>query len=143
MLNSNEKVFFWTTIMRDHSEFFLLTFSSKEVEYIEKVKEYKKIFIQLGNELKKDSTLSDSIIEHIYNTVVDFIGFKQEVLGKLILCDIELNMPPTFVNHMINEAMEFLRTLKNVKIKTFINPIEENIMIHKLWLPDLQVMLLQ
>ncbi len=137
MLNSNEQIYFWSTIMRDHSEFFLLSLSSKETEFIKICKVYKNIFTNIACEAENQNfVISDEFLENIYSTTVNFVGLKQEILRKLMLCDININLNPTFINHMINEAIEFLKSLQTIKSKIFINPIEENINIHKVWLPD-------
>jgi hypothetical protein len=45
-------------------------------------------------------------------------------------------LPPTFINHMINEALEFYQDLDKIKHRSNINLVEENILLHKIWLPD-------
>lgn len=136
-MKSNEKIYFWSTIMRDHAEFMLLTLSSRETEFVERAKIFKNIFIEIGNEVTKlNDNISDSFINSIFTTVTDFINYKLEIIRRLLLCDIEINLPPTFINHMVNEAMEFIRTLQDIKTKVFNNPIAETIMLHKIWLPD-------
>ena len=46
------------------------------------------------------------------------------------------SLPPTFYNHMINEAMFFYKTLKSLQTNAMLNPLLENINLHIIWLPD-------
>jgi hypothetical protein len=133
MLGPKEKIDFWLNIMIDHCTFFLLTLSSKEMNYINDVKQFQKIFINLD---QKDKDITMPFIDEISNQVNKFIEFKKVVLKQLISNNIELNLPPTFVNHMINEAVEFYNELQKIKLNIKENPIAENLSAHKLWLPD-------
>ena len=67
----------------------------------------------------------------IINLILDVITLKEELLSfKLIPDKIKLNLPPTFINHMINEAEEFLRTAER-KPHTI-----KDMKFHKLWSVD-------
>ncbi len=141
MLNPTEELSFWSGIMEDHAEFFLLTLSYREGELIKKAEHYKTQFAQYEMESKDISTKSNSnfspnFITNVMATLLDFINFKRQLLRKLLQCQIEINLPPTFVNHQINEAMEFYRSLCMILSNEKVNPVSENILLHKIWLPD-------
>jgi sugar-specific transcriptional regulator TrmB len=140
-MNDIEKLYFWSTIMHDHCEFFLLSLSSREKEFIEHTENYKNIFTQLENELKglssKQTSIPDkSLVDNIKSILEQFITFNKQLLRELMLCNIEINLPPTFVNHMINEEQEFERELLIIQNNESINSMNEILIMHNLWLPD-------
>lgn len=61
--------------------------------------------------------------------------FKLHLLKRLLTDQIAFHLPPTFINHMVNEIDEYLRILKcfiNKKIPSPCHPLHH----HLLWLPD-------
>jgi len=141
MLNPTEELSFWLGIMKDHAEFFLLTLSYREDELIKKAVYYKEQFAQYEMapkdvSIKDNNSLSPNFNANVMATLLDFINFKRHLLRKLLKCQIEMNLPPTFVNHQINEAMEFYRSLCMIMSNEKVNPTSENILLHKIWLPD-------
>lgn len=134
MINQSEIITFWTGIMRDHGTFFLMNLSSKEIEFIEGARYYKEQFTKIHNESKNQ--LNKEFINELKSLLMDFINFKCVMLNKLLTCDIELGLPPTFINHTINEALEFLEDINKIQNPVTLNPVLENINLHKIWLPD-------
>ncbi len=140
MLSPVERIHFWLCIMRDHTEFYLLSLSHRETESIRNVYCFQNTFIGLINEAETVATgysadMVCNLVNKVTPVLINFINFKKQTLWKLLKCCIELNLPPTFVNHMINEAMEFYRELCSINSKP-LSPTAENILFHKLWLPD-------
>ena len=142
MLSPAEVVFFWSGIMRDHAEFQLTTLSSREPEFIRNAQYYKDAFMSLRNEAKQLMDATDpgtggiALVNKTVPVLLNFINFKRILVRKLLQCDIEIGLTPTFINHMINEAMEFYRDLCMLQSKTPVSPTAENILLHKIWLPD-------
>lgn len=141
MLNPTEELSFWLGIMEDHAEIFLLTLSYREDELIKKAAHYKEQFSQYEIQSKDitakgNSSFSPNFITNVMAILLDFISFKRQLLRKLLKCQIEINLPPTFVNHQINEAMEFYRSLCIIMSNEKVNPVSESILLHKIWLPD-------
>lgn len=141
MLSPAYKINFWSGIMRDHAEFFLISLSHRESEFINTAQFFKNAFINIGDEsiALKDAQSSvpiAALINKVMPLLLNFINFKRIATRKLLQCDIELSLPPTFINHMINEAMEFYRDLCAMKTGKAMNPTAENILLHKIWLPD-------
>jgi hypothetical protein len=140
-MNPNDRIYFWTTIMRDHAEFFLFSLSSREKEYINKAEYFKNIFINMENNAKRKQSSnyirpSIDYLNNIELTLEQFLEFKLDILRQLLLVNIELNLPPTFVNHMINELMRFYNELEDIKENKEIETVKEIMKLHKLWLPD-------
>jgi hypothetical protein len=141
MTNIIARISFWVTVMRDHTDFFLRGLSGKEEELIKNTEYFKDSWNSIENELSKimDKTiqsLSPTLINNIYSTLVDFINFKEYLLKQSLICKIEINIPPTFLNHTINEANEFYRELDILHTNTRLNATEENTHLHKIWLLD-------
>ncbi|KNF08974.1 hypothetical protein CLPU_4c00200 [Gottschalkia purinilytica] len=141
MLSPSTRIYFWSGIMRDHAEFFLTSLSSRETEFINAAHFYKTAFINIRKEAKMlrnkcDSIATKALVNKVISLLSDFINFKRLATRELLQCNIELGLPPTFVNHMINEAMEFYRELNIMKLGKSMNSVEENILLHKIWLPD-------
>lgn len=132
---------FWTRILRDHGEFQYTSLAPKESDAIEASKSFMELFEQLHKEVKalnvgiQPQAVLD-LISRNKVAVMQFVEFKKMMMKDLLKCDIELAMEPTFLNHMINEAMEYYRIL-NIADKTVpFNQALENIRLHKVWLPD-------
>jgi hypothetical protein len=141
MLSPVEELRFWTAIMRDHGEFMLISLSSREQEAVRTAYYFRNSFAVLHEEVKRymdkpDATEVANIINNSIALLTNFINFKRLILRRLLECKIEIGLPPTFVNHMINEAMEFYRTLGMMQTGVSLNPVKENIELHRIWLPD-------
>lgn len=141
MLSSMEEIRFWTGIMRDHGEFILNSLSYNEQETIQTAKFYKESFSRLHERSKEllgtnDTNAIRSFAYECANLLSCFINFKRILLGKLLQCKLHSNLPPTSLNLMINEAMEFYKTLVNIQCNITVNPLCENLNLHRIWLPD-------
>ncbi len=135
--NMSDILSFWLEIMENHAEFILAGLSSKEKDIIENAKFFKESFLRL---MKNAENLNEQNYGSIFNEAMElmkkFINFKRLIMKKLLECNIELSLPPTFINHMINEAMEFLRDSQIALANEKIDPVLANIELHKIWLPD-------
>ncbi len=141
MLSFSERIHFWSGIMRDHCEFFLISLSHRETELINIALFYKNAFINILYESKALSEVQSPIettdlTNKVLPLLLNFINFKRLALRRLLKCDIELNLTPSFINHMINEAMEFYRDICTINTSIPVDPTVQNIMLHKIWLPD-------
>jgi hypothetical protein len=135
MLNPRDELVFWNGIMSNHGEFMLTALSSREPQFIAGAQFFKNLFASLENESMNDS-ISPTLINMCMQAVLNFISFKRFMLKKSLECKIELNLPPTFVNHMINEALNYYKTLVDIQQNILKNKTLETINLHNLWLPD-------
>ncbi|MFZ5817972.1 MAG: DUF2935 domain-containing protein [Bacillota bacterium] len=62
--------------------------------------------------------------------------FKEELLQQKLACTITLNLAPTLLQHMINEAEEGYRALSGAREAANLPPALEALHHHLLWLPD-------
>lgn len=136
-----KEIEFWTRIMRDHALFQYTALSPRETETIDKTQHFYGLFDGLHqNASELPPELNPEVIPNLLaenkTAVVQFTQFKKTLLEKLMSRRIELAMTPTFLNHMINEAMEYYRFLCIADESLRVNKVLENIRLHKVWLPD-------
>ncbi len=141
MLSTASEIYFWSGIMRDHAEMFLTSLSSREQSFIREASCFKNAFSALRDDAKRlhesHNPCTDlSLVNRAFTLLCSFINYKRLAVRKLLKCEIELGLAPTFINHMINEAMEFNRVLNILQANVPINPVMKNIHLHKIWLPD-------
>lgn len=141
MLSPIEEIRFWTGILRDHGEFILTSLSYNEQEAMNYARFYRDSFASLHERIKAPSAASNpntlnEILAECINTLSGFINFKKVLLRNLLECQLNTSLTPTFYNHMINEAMEFYKYLFQLQNSIPINPVVENICLHKTWLAD-------
>lgn len=141
MLTPFEELRFWTAIMRDHGEFIFSSLSDNEQEAIRFALFYRETFSRLHEQVKESAVKNDinalnSIMNECMNMLLSFINFKKLLLRRVMECQLSTSLPPTFYNHMINEAMEFYKALTRIQCNFAVNPLLENLNLHKIWLPD-------
>lgn len=141
MLTPAERIHFWTDIMRDHAEFILMALSSREKELIRTAQSFKDTFTVLHDEAKglenaKNPDAEVELAKKAEVVLTKYIEFKKLLLKLLLQCSVELNLPPTFVNHMINEANEFMRDLNQILCMAVMDKTKDTLMLHRIWLPD-------
>ena len=127
---------FWLQILGDHSRFIFHALSPKETAYINKSKEFIKLFDTLLE--KSHTTLSTHDLSMLnndaYKAAMELREFKLMLLAKSIADKIDVSLPPTFFNHMVNELDDYLFILNSL-IKNKIRK-ETDIHLHLLWLSD-------
>jgi hypothetical protein len=139
--NSTEKSIlfqhrFWLQILGDHSRFILNALSSKEKAHIDKANYFITVFDKLLGEAREnlDKENITTLSEEILIQVKRLRKFKLDLLKEHIIGKIEITLPPTFINHMVNELEEYLKILihflSNEPLKN--DPIHQ----HLLWLLD-------
>jgi hypothetical protein len=141
MFNIKKEIEFWTRIMRDHGEFQYTSLAPNEYNYIKRARYFMDVFENLHEEARNlpDDISNKDALSLIPKNIValqQFVDFKREMLTMLVKCNIGLGLTPTFLNHMINEAMEYYRVLCIIQGTIPYNAALENIRLHKVWLPD-------
>lgn len=127
---------FWLQILGDHGRFIYDALSPDERDKIGLAY----YFIQVFDELLGQSRLqlNEDQIYRLTRQAQDFAeeirGFKLELLREHLAGRIKIGLPPTFLNHMVNEVEEYLRVIQDLlEMKT---PAGHPLHFHKLWLPD-------
>jgi hypothetical protein len=127
---------FWLQTLGDHSRFLHDSFSPSETENITKAKSFVDKFDTLLYQSRK--SLSVIEIENLtrlaYEATLELRKFKLEIITKLIAAKVKISMPPTFINHMVNELEEYLFILSQV----IQNKPKKSCALHyhRLWLSD-------
>nr|WP_205603803.1 DUF2935 domain-containing protein [Bacillus mesophilus] len=128
---------FWLQVLGDHGRFIRDSLSPSETRHIETAKD----FIQLFDQLLADSRKahSEAVLRELSvlaeNAGKELREFKLLLLEKLLMKEVSISLPPSFLNHMVNELEEFLRVLTyltNQQIPDPVHPLHHDL----LWLLD-------
>ncbi|EPY6472656.1 DUF2935 domain-containing protein [Clostridium sporogenes] len=127
---------FWLQILGDHSRFLLNSLSPKERSFIVQANRFKNLFDSL---LKKSKQLLSeeelfTLNNHAYDAAMKIREFKLDIIDRQITDKITISLPPTFINHMVNEVDEYIFILTKL-MKGNVSNIGA-IHLHLLWLPD-------
>lgn len=127
---------FWLQILGDHSRFIFNSLPSRETYFLKQASSFINLFDNLLQESRKP--ISDEKLYELnykaYSAAMEIRDLKLTILSKQIEEKIYINLPPTFINHMINELDEYIFILNDlVKAKI---PFARDIHLHLLWLPD-------
>ena len=100
---------FWTDILADHAEFLINAFSPCEEANIREAANFHSVFER--HHKAAQTAIDSTILNTLKNDVTKFIEFKQNIIAELMKCNIIINFTPGLINHMVNEAYEFLSLL--------------------------------
>ena len=127
---------FWLQILGDHGRFIHDSLSPDEKEKVEMADHFIQIFDELLEQSRKD--LSEEQIYELTKLALaysdEFRKFKLELIRNHLADNIKIGLPPTFINHMVNEIEEYLRILQILLDGKL--PEIHTLHLHKLWLPD-------
>ncbi|KMT20781.1 DUF2935 domain-containing protein [Clostridium cylindrosporum] len=127
---------FWLQILGDHSRFILNALSPKETTNIQKANEFINLFDNLLQKSRKQLSLEEvtDLNHEAYDAAMKLREFKLSILTKQISGKINFDLPPTFVNHMLNELDSYICILKGLMAgKT---SLQRDMQLHLLWLLD-------
>ena len=116
---------FWTDILSEHAMFQMNAFSSKEEMYILEAKRFHKLFKGYNEAIASKKAIDMAVIE---GDVSKFIDFKKKIIFELLRHNLLISFCPSFINHMINEANEFMNILHGKE--------QEMSLYIKIWLAD-------
>lgn len=114
--NIMEENRFWLQILGDHSRFILSSLSPGETEEIEKARAFIQVFDELLAKSRQRLSGEDlaALNKQAFEAAQDIRSFKLHLLNRHLTQKIELDLPPEFINHMINELDEYLYILDAV-----------------------------
>lgn len=134
--DTRSELLFWLGIMRDHTMFQMNALASSEKQSITAAQFYHSFFQRMHRRAER-GTDSPAMRNEIMQGLTGFIQFKTDLLRELMTCDLVMNMTPSFINHMINEAMEFETYLTRQTLAS--EPFEYTLLLtdqHRIWLID-------
>lgn len=135
----NEVLFehrFWLQILGDHSRFILENLAPKEQQEIKLANRFILRFDSLLEQAR--SQLEEGTVQltrEVYETVLELREFKLHLIRRHLQGRISIALPPTFVNHMVNELEEYWRILQSVLSSGRV-PVYHPVHHHLLWLSD-------
>jgi hypothetical protein len=139
IINTEDILFehqFWLQILGDHARFIHDSLSPDEEEKIARSSYFIQTFDKLLAQARKP--LSNAHVSELTKIALakaqEFRGFKLELIKEHIAGTIKISLPPTFINHMVNEIEEYLRIMLNILEGQ--SPDASPLHYHNLWLPD-------
>lgn len=135
MIDIKKEMLFWNGIMRDHGMFQVASLNCKEKEMVNVATKFQISFATLHDQVLAGADPKAKIKE-TKELINEFVQFKKNMLSKLLTCNIDLVMTPTFLNDMINEALEYYLVLCLAEENIKFNINLETIRLHKIWLFD-------
>ncbi|KOP79493.1 hypothetical protein AMS59_07010 [Lysinibacillus sp. FJAT-14745] len=127
---------FWLRILKDHSQFIHDSLYPSEIEDIKRASSFILQFSQLlayVHSIDANNAVSFSLT--VDDAVEQLKQFKFYILRKQLTGNINIHLPPTFFNHMVNELEEYQNVLSYLK-KGEVPPIFHELHHHLLWLLD-------
>lgn len=126
----------WLQILGDHARFIYTALSPKETFFIRQANQFIIVFDNLLDYSRKrisDEDISKLNVE-AYSATMNFRDLKLTIIHKMIMDKLDIQLPPTFVNHMVNEIEEYLSILNDFLKGNL--PDNRDIDLHLLWLLD-------
>lgn len=125
---------FWLQILGDHARFLLNALSPVETKDAEQARYWKKAFDDLLAAARTGHRLID-LNQQAYQAVCQLRAFKLSILERQITGRIAIGLPPTFLNHMVNELDEYLYILIALQAGKPV-PVFEPLHYDLIWLSD-------
>lgn len=127
---------FWLQVLGDHSRFILNALAPSELEHIQQAQYFIKTFddlLQRSREQLREEDVND-LSQKAYLQAQALRQFKLLLLKLHLIGNIKIELPPTFLNHMLNELEEYIRVLHCYLVKQVpsFHPVHQ----HLLWLLD-------
>jgi hypothetical protein len=128
---------FWLQILGDHARFIRDALSPTESLEVEQAEAFVKRYDNLLQRAREPLTSSELI--HLSQTADKYTSrlreFKLHLLRRHLTSDIRIQLPPTFINHMVNELEEYQRILCAL-VAGDIPPPAHPVHHHVVWLAD-------
>lgn len=125
---------FWLQVLGDHARFLLDSFVVTQKKDIEKAKQFQQIFDTLLRKAREQTDLVSLTLE-AEEYALELREFKLSIIRRQVVGKIKIHLPPTFINHMVNELEEYLLVLTYLKKKEK-PPIFHELHHHLVWLLD-------
>ncbi len=117
---------FWLQILGDHVRFIEMSLAVKEIEMLKR----SLILKEDLDELLMEARARNVTVSNILPVVEALKEFKLDILNQQISGQIEISLPPTFLNHSLNELEKYEKILLDPEAKPHI--LED----HYLWQAD-------
>lgn len=127
---------FWLQVLGDHSRFILNALSPKETVSINKANKFIILFDNLLERSRNTLSMEElaKLNYEAYDAAMKIREFKLYLLTRSITGKIDISLPPTFFNHMLNELDDYIFILKALIEGETV--VQRDLHLHLLWLPD-------
>lgn len=128
---------FWLQIMGDHSRFIHDSLAPSEKEYVEIANSFKKRFdkLLLNSKQPVDQQSLLILLQEAEALCGEIRDFKLILIKEHLVGEIKISLPPTFINHMVNEVEEAIRIFSCLA-KGQMPPVVHSLHHDLLWLLD-------
>ncbi|SNW62641.1 Protein of unknown function DUF2935 [Orpheovirus IHUMI-LCC2] len=131
---------FWLQILGDHMRFIIGTTSSEEADIVQRAT----LLRDEADSLLETARSGVDVTEDAIPTINKIRELKLDIIRAHLTTGIKIGLPPTFVNHMINELDEYMNILRRYtgqQVVTDVEPlisVESNHLLHHhhLWNAD-------
>jgi hypothetical protein len=127
---------FWMQVFGDHARFFLDSLAPKEIEDVKMATYFKTEYDKWYEESKKLN--ENNVKNQLEQTKIltnQLREFKLSIIRRQLAGEITINLPPTFINHMVNELEEYLNIHQYLE-EGESSPIFHELHLHLVWLLD-------
>ncbi|GIP33803.1 DUF2935 domain-containing protein [Paenibacillus sp. J2TS4] len=128
---------FWLQVLGDHARFIYDSLTAEESKERGAAQYFIRTFDDLLNQARSNLDVNGvlRLNQTAYWRAREIRSYKLHLLERLLMHNIKFHLPPTFVNHMVNEVEEYLRIMQSIltygKIPEF-----HAVHLHQLWLLD-------
>jgi hypothetical protein len=128
---------FWLQVLGDHARFICNALAPSEQLEIKSAECFIHAFDGLLENARRNLSKIEimTLNEMAYQKAVELRSFKLHLLERHLTEKIGLNLPPTFINHMVNEVEEALQVIGYL-VRGDIPPLPNPLHLHLLWLQD-------
>lgn len=131
--NARDEHLFWLQILGDHARFIHEALAPVQKKEIEEASRFIEVFDALHGQA--GSADPRQLAVRAEAEVLRLRNFKLDLLREHLVGKIKIHLPPTFINHMVNELDEYVRILKHVKVGQ-VPPVYHEVHHHLVWLLD-------
>ncbi|MCL6515691.1 DUF2935 domain-containing protein [Alicyclobacillus sp.] len=128
---------FWLQVLGDHARFIHDALSSRETREIQRARAFMDAFDELLEQARRtpSGAALAALNQQALHMARQIRAYKLHLLRRHLRGEIALSLPPTFLNHMVNEVEEYLRILRALvagRMPPRVHPVHH----HLLWLLD-------
>ncbi|PTM59782.1 protein of unknown function (DUF2935) [Desmospora activa DSM 45169] len=128
---------FWLQVLGDHGRFIRDSLSPLETEEVQKaiafIHTFDHLLQQAHRSLSTDGWMQ--LAQEAYQASLQMRTFKLHLIRRHLTESIQLQLSPTFVNHMVNEVEEYIRLLYHLN-RGEAPPLQNPLHHHLVWLLD-------
>jgi len=128
---------FWLQVLGDHARFIKDSLSVDEAVELERAFCFITAFDGLLGRAREDLNTAQwvELSREAYGKAQEIRAFKLHLIERHLTGQIKMTLPPTFINHMVNEVEEYIRILGFLTAGA-VPPCPEAVHLHLQWLLD-------